>query len=454
MNSKPRLSSRRAFLKTGATGAALLGAPLVVPARFLGKEAPSEKLTMGFIGTGNNGCNWMGRFMRDERVRVTAVCDVNREGPGYWGGSTRGREHARRMVDQHYRAKGCLATEDFREILGREDIDGIYIGTPDHWHAIIAVEAAKAKKDVYGQKPLSLTVAEGRAMSDAVRRHRIVWQTGSQQRSDRNFRKACEIVLNGGIGKLQTVRCGLPGGTPDYGKTAHLTETQPVPEGFNFDFWLGPAPEAEYCPARVGVNFRWVLDYSGGQITDWGGHHPDIAQWGMGRQFSGPVAIKNARGKFAKGPIYNTATEYEYECHYDDGVTLIITSHGIQVGDHRRGGVIFEGTDGWVWADRGRFEASSEKIAKAEFGEKAVRLYHSDNHVKNFIDCVFSRKTTVAPVEAAHRSITLAHLGNIALQTGRDLRWDPKTEQILDDPGASALLSREYRKPWTLDLES
>ncbi len=453
MKKKIQQSSRRSFLKTTAASASLLGVPLVVPARFLGEDAPSNKFTMGFIGTGNNGCNWMGRFMRDKRVRVTAVCDVNKEGPGYWGGSTRGREHARRMVDGFYKDKGCFATEDFREIIGKKEIDGIYIGTPDHWHAIIAIAAANAKKDVYGQKPLSLTVVEGRAMSNAVKRNKIVWQTGSQQRSDRNFRKACEINLNGGIGKLQRVRCGLPGGVPDYGRTANKTKTEPVPKGFNFDFWLGPAPEAEYCPARVGVNFRWIIDYSGGQLTDWGGHHPDIAQWGMGRQFSGPVAIKNAKGEWAKGPIYNTATKYDFECHYDDGVILEITSSGIEVDGRRRGGVVFEGTDGWVWADRGRFQASSKKIAEADFGEKAIRLYESNNHVKNFIDSVFSRKATVAPIEAAHRSITLAHLGNIALKTGRDLKWDPKKEQIIGDPTANKMLGRPYRKPWKLDME-
>ncbi len=433
--------TRRSFLK--ASGAAALAAPTIVPSFVLGKEAPSEKITIGFIGTGNNGTNWISRFLGDERVRVVAVCDVNREGGGYWSGTVRGREPARRLVNEFYKDEGCAAYEDFREVIGRDDIDCIYIGTPDHWHAHIAVAAAKAGKDIYGQKPLSLTIAAGRAMCDAVARHNVVWQTGSQQRSDWNFRRVCELVRNGRIGKLHTVRCGLPGGIPDYGKTAKLTETTVVPDGFNYDMWLGPAPEEPYCPARVGVNFRWVYDYSGGQLTDWGGHHPDIAQWGMDTEHTGPVAIKNARGRFAGGPIYNTATEYYFECVYENGVTLIISNR-------ERGGVTFEGTDGWVWANRGRHKASSKEILESKIGPEEIHLYESDNHVKNFVDCVVSREATVAPVETGHRSISLAHLGNIALRTGRDLRWDPKAERVIDDAAASAMLSREYRGEWSL----
>ncbi|MBN1441380.1 MAG: Gfo/Idh/MocA family oxidoreductase, partial [Planctomycetes bacterium] len=317
------------------------------------------------------------------------------------------------------------------------------IGTPDHWHAIIAIAAAEAKKDIYGQKPLSLTVAEGRAMVEAVERNKVVWQTGSQQRSDSNFRRACELVRNGRIGKLHTVRCGLPGGIPDYGKTAAQTEPRPVPEGFNYDLWLGPAPEAPYCPARVGVNFRWNLDYSGGQITDWGGHHPDIAQWGMGTDRSGPVEIRNPQATFAKHPVYNTATEYSIEYIYESGVKLIISNR-------ERGGVTFEGTEGKVWANRGQHDAEPKSLLSSEIGPNEIRLYRSDDHVRNFIDCMISREETVAPIEVGHRSISLAHLGNVALILRRGFRWDPKTERILDDPGADFLLNRAYRRPWVL----
>ena len=428
--------TRRAFL-----GSSAVAAPLVVPASLFGKNAPSNRITMGFIGTGNNGYNWARKFLKDDRCQIVAVCDVNKEGPGYWNDSVRGREPARRLVDQAYGGKSCAAYEDYREVLSRDDIDAIYIGTPDHWHALIAVAAANAKKDVYGQKPLSLTIQEGREMSRAVEKNGIIWQTGSQQRSDVNFRRACELVRNGRIGKLTSVKCGLPGGIPDYGKTAAKTATQPVPDGFNYDLWLGPAPWADYCPARVGVNFRWVLDYSGGQLTDWGGHHPDIAQWGMDTQRTGPVQIKNAVGQFAQGPVYDTATEYRFDCVYEDGVTLTI-------GSDVRPGVTFEGTDGWVWANRGKHEASSEEIRNAVIGSDEIHLYESNDHVANFLDCVQSRKEPVAPVEVAHRSISLAHLGNIALKLGRDLKWDPDREDFLRNESASAMLRRDYRTPW------
>ena len=419
------------------------GFPAIVPATVLGQDAPSNKLTIGFIGTGNNGTNWMRQFLRDSRVRVIAVCDVNREGGGYWDGTIRGREPARRLVNEHYGDNSCLAMADFREVIRRDDIDSIYIGTPDHWHALIAIAAASAGKDIYGQKPLSLTVREGRAMADTVKTAGIVWQTGSQQRSDRNFRVVCELARNGRLGKLHTVRVGLPGGRPDYGKTAHLATPRDVPEGFDYDAWLGPAPDAPYSPARVGVNFRWISDYSGGQVTDFGAHHLDIAQWGLGMDSSGPVSIREPKSKYAEHPIYDTATEFYFECEYASGARLICS-------DKERPGVVFEGSDGWAWANRGIHEVSGRDIISQPTGSGEVQLYRSANHVTNFVDSCFSRKPTVAPIEAAHRSVSIAHLANIALLTGRSLRWDPATERIADDKGANAMLERPYRKPWAL----
>ena len=439
--------TRRKFLASSAA----LAFPAIVPSSVLGKDAPSNKMTIGFIGTGNNGTGWIKRFLKDERVRVVSVCDVNREGPGYWEGEVRGREPARRLVDEHYGGKGCAAHEDFREVLASKDLDAVYIGTPDHWHAYIAIASARAGKHVYCQKPLALTVAEGRRIVTEVERAGIVWQTGSQQRSAPEYRRVCELVRNGRIGKLHTIRCVLPGGRPDYGGTANLTEPAPVPDGFNFDMWLGPAPEATYAPARVGVNFRWMLDYSGGQVTDWGAHEFDIAQWAMGMDHSGPVAIKRPKAKFSDHPIYDTATEFSFECRYENGVRLIVTYEpmwGMEFPPCQ--GVTFGGDDGWLTVTRRHHTASSKEIYQSEIGENEVRLYHSENHVTNFVDCVFSGAKTIVSAETGHRSVTVAHLGNIALQTGRELRWDPKTEQILDDPGASDMLGREYRKPWVL----
>lgn len=453
--------NRRRFLTAAAATAggavlaapALAGAPTIVPASALGRgrrPAPSDRITLAVIGTGNQGTNDLLQFLKDERVQVVAVCDVNRESAGYWDGRVGGREPARRIADWYYaderrsgRYAGCAAYEDFRYVLARDDIDAVETALPDHWHAIPVIEAARAGKDIYGQKPLSLTVAGGRAMSDAVREHGVVFQTGSQQRSMFQFHHACELVRNGRLGAVHTVRCGLPGGHPDFGQVAHRQEPEPIPDGFNYDLWLGPAPEAPYVPARCHVNFRWILDYSGGQVTDWGGHHPDIAQWGIGKEYSGPVAIRNARGVFPTDGLYNTATAFHFEAVYDNGVTMI-------VGDDEPFGVTFEGDDGWVRVTRQGYEVSDPEIWTSEIGPGDVRLPQSDDHFRNFIDCVISREEPVAPIEQAHRSITIAHLGNIAMLLGRDLAWDPEAERVVGDESANAMLAREMRAPWHL----
>jgi len=444
--------ARRTFLKNAASVAGAVAAfPYIVPSSALGGAggvAPSNRVVMGCIGTGNQGTNDMNDFLQDKRVQIVAVCDVNRESAGYWDNRIGGREPAKRIVTEHYARtsapgtyKGCRAYEDFRDLLARDDIDAVLIALPDHWHSIAVIEASKAGKDIYGEKPLSLTIAEGRAMCDAVHRYGRIFQTGSQQRSDHNFRRACELVRNGRIGKLHTVKCGLPGGTPDISKQGHRDKPERVPDGFNYDMWLGSAPYAPYCPARCHVNFRWILDYSGGQVTDWGGHHPDIAQWGMGTENTGPVEIKNAKGEFARDGLYNTAKSFYFECVYKNGVKLIISNK-------ERGGVTFEGTEGWVWADRGRHDANPKSLLESVIKPDEIHLYRSDNHAGNFIDCVISRDEPVAPIETAHRSITIGHLGNIAMRLGRDLKWDPDAERFVNDDGADRMLSRTMRSPW------
>jgi len=413
------------------------------------RPAASERITLAIIGTGNQGIGDLKQFLKDERIQVVAVCDVNRESPGYWDGAIGGREPAKRIVEAYYaeqdpKYKGCRVYSDFRDVLQSKEIDAVEIATPDHWHASMVVAAAHACKHIYCQKPLSLTVKDGRAMSSAVKDAGITLQTGSQQRSDPHFHRACELVRNGRIGKLKTVRCGLPGGRPDIAKSADRKKPELVPDGFDYDMWLGPAPLAPYSPARCHVNFRWVLDYSGGQVTDWGGHHPDCAQWGMGTDHTGPIEIRNAKGIYPPDDVWNTASEFYFEAIYKSGVTMIISNK-------ERGGVTWEGDAGWVWADRGRHEASSPKIMESEIRPGEIHLKKSANHFRNFIDCILSGEEPVSPVEAAHRSITIAHLGNIAMQLGRDsLKWNPDTEQILGDPEASAMLSRPYRPPWNL----
>jgi len=457
MNPPHSASSRRDFLRaTVSTTAAGFAFPTLIPGSALGLSgnvAASNRITLAMIGTGNQGFNDINSFLRDERVQIVAVCDVNRESPGYWEGKIGGREPARRLVEERYGKnrpsgtyRGCDVSGDYREILGRPDIDAVEICTPDHWHAIMVLDACKARKDIYCQKPLSLTVAEGRAMSYAVQKCKVVFQTGSQQRSDHRFRRAAELVRNGRIGDLRTVRVGLPGGRSDYAKTGSRKKPEPVPEGFDYNFWLGPARDAPYAPARCHVNFRWIYDYSGGQVTDWGGHHPDCAQWGMGTEMTGPVTIKNAKGVFPPDELWNTATEFSFEAVYENGVAMIVSNR-------EKMGVTFQGTEGSIYVDRGKLEAEPKSLLDSKIGPEGIHLYASDDHFRNFIDCVISRGPTAAPVEVAHRSITICHLGNIAMRLGRDtLRWDPRTEQIIDDHKAAQMLSRPYRAPWELPV--
>lgn len=445
--------NRRKFIQLSGTAvASAIAVPTLISACARGRNghvAPSDRVNLAIIGSGNQAMNDIRDFISDKRVQIVGVCDVNKQSTGYWNGKPGGREVGIKLVTDFYsqlhgkKYNACEGFEDFREVIARKGIDAVEVVLPDHWHSIPVLMAAKAGKDIYCQKPLALTIPEGRAMVNSVNKYGVVFQTGSQQRSDENFRRVCELVRNGRIGKLQTVECGLPSGTPDYGKTGHLTETIPVPAGFDYNTWLGPAPDAPYCPARTHVNFRWVLDYSGGQLTDWGGHHPDIAQWGMDTERTGPVRIQNAKATWAAHPVWNTATEYYFECLYANGVKLIISSE-------LRGGVTFRGTEGWAWANRGkdRVEFFPENLKDTVIKDSGIHLYKSDNHFRNFIDCVYSREETIAPAEIGHRSITMSHLGNIAMKLQQDLDWDPVAEKFIGNDLANSMLSRKMREPW------
>jgi len=445
-------SNRRKFIKNSVTIASgIIAAPTIIPSHVMGgngRTAPSDKVRMALVGCGNQGSGDIMGFAQDDRVQIVALCDVNRKGGGYWSGSVRGREVVEAMLNEYYTEKnkktfkGLRLKEDFREIIEMSDVDAIEFALPDHWHAIPSIMAAKAGKAIYCQKPLALTIPEGRAISDAVKKYKVIFQTGSQQRSDENFRIVCELVRNGKLGKVHTVTCGLPSGVPDLGNNKNQTDPVPVPEGFDYNMWLGPAPDAPYCPARVGVNFRWMLDYSGGQITDWGGHHPDIAQWGMGTEETGPVKIKTSKVKWAEHPIWNTATEYHVEAFYDEGFKMILSSSA------KRGGVFFEGENGrWAWADRGNHQVS-DNLKGVTLDESDIKLYKSPDHFRNFIDCVYSGEEPIAPAETAHRSITIAHLGNISMLLNQDLEWDPGSERFVNNTVANALLDRPMREPW------
>lgn len=443
--------NRRKFIKlSAAAGASAIVVPTIISACALGRDgnvAPSDRINLAFIGSGNQAMNDIRDFITDKRIQITGICDVNKQSTGYWSGVVGGRDIGINLVNGYYskiynkKYNACKGFEDFREVIAKSEIDAVEVVLPDHWHSIPVLMAAKAGKDIYCQKPLALTIPEGRAMADAVKKYGVIFQTGSQQRSDENFRRVCELVRNGRIGELQTVECGLLSGTPDYGKTGNQTQTIPVPEGFDYETWLGPAPDAPYCPARTHVNFRWVLDYSGGQVTDWGGHHPDIAQWGMNTEHTGPVKIQKAEATWAVHPIWNTATNYYFECLYANGVKLIIS-------DKLRGGVTFRGTEGWAWANRGKHEVFPENMKDSVISDSEIHLYKSDNHFRNFIDCVLSREETIAPAEIGHRSITMSHLGNIAMKLQQDLDWDPAAEKFIGNDIANGMLSRKMREPW------
>jgi len=442
--------SRRNFLR-GATAAlvASAAAPYVVPASALGADgrpAPSDRITMGCIGLGGRGTVDMQAFLGRGDVQIVALCDVDKGSDRYEDAWYRGLKPAMDAVAKHYARdkaagtyRGPDGTQDFRELLARTDIDAVTVATPDHWHAGIVVAAAKAGKDIYCEKPMSLTVADGRAMVEAVRRYGRVFQCGSQRRSSAKCRFSCELVRNGRIGKLQAVRVGLPGGRWIRSNAKETFEPEPVPETFDYDMWLGPAPWAPYTYNRCHWNFRWNLDYSGGQVTDWGAHYIDMAHWGMGAEHAGPVEVAG-EGKFPPpSELWNTATDFHFACTYAGGVKMDVSSGG--------GGVRFIGADGWVDLEGGSEPAS---LQKEPTGTDEIHLYESRDQHGNFIDCVKSRGPTAAPVDVAHRSIIPAHLGNIAMRLGRKVRWDPAAERFFDDPGADRLLSRAYRSPWSV----
>jgi predicted dehydrogenase len=465
-------NTRRSFLKKSALA---LGFPTIIPATAIGKggrPAPSERITVGLIGYGTIAIDWTGNFLNDERVQVVAVADpMKKYGHyGYKGEKMGGRDVAVERVDSYYSSaankpvKTCAAYVDFREMLEKEDLNAIQISTPDHWHAYQAIYAARKGLHIYGQKPLSLNIGDGRRMVDEVQKAGITWQTGSQQRSDLKFRLACELVRNGRIGKLKRVRVGLPGGHSDWNQMANQKDPAPVPADFDYDLWLGPAEQMDYRPAILPLNWRHNFNFSGGMITDFGAHHIDIAHWGMDADKTGPVAMKNIKGTLSKPKeLYNTATAFHFECVYANGVEMVVadksealmpevvgTAGAGKSFDHT--GVFFEGEDGkWIWVNRDKISASDINILRQVPQAGEIKLYESKEHTKNFIDCIYSGETTITPIETSHRSISVAHLANVALRAGAEkLEWDPAKEVIVGNDKASALLSREWRKPWTL----
>lgn len=430
-------TSRRGFLKTTLTGVGMTILPAWAAAENaekMAEAAPQRKfgandtIQIAVIGPGGpNGGYQQGLgvtrgIQQIQGVKIISVCDVD----------SAHLENADTVL-----GGGLKKHSDFREVLADKDVDAVVIGTPDHWHSIMCIEAAKAGKDIYCEKPLTLGLAQGRDVVNAVKRHRRVLQTGSQQRSDARFRLACELVRNGRIGKLKTVTTRLP-----TGPTGGPFESKRVPRALDYNMWLGPAAEAEYCTERVHGNFRWWLDYSGGMITDWGAHHHDIAQWGMGMDDSGPISVV-ATGKPQPmiGPLcYNTFPEFDITFEYANGVILHSTNKG-------ENGVLFEGENGWIFVSREKIEASDPKLLESPLPADAVRLEATPGHGKNFIDCMRSRKNPICHAEVGHRSVSICHLANISLKLGgRKLNWDPAKEKFLGDMEADNLCLNPARK--------
>jgi len=425
---KAMVVTRRQFLKSSAViaGTAIawptrLG---LVPSSVFGANAPSNRITMGCIGMGGQGTGNMKGFRGKSDCEVVAVCDAD----------AKHLEQARQAAGLD--VSSCY--NDFREVLARDDIDAVSIATPDHWHVPISVAAVRADKDVFCEKPLTLTIAEGRVLADEVKRYGRVFQTGSQQRSGSEFRFACELVRNGRIGKLHTIKVEIHGNN----RTCPPTwSPEPVPEGFDYDMWLGPAPWEPYTEQRCHYQFRFILDYSGGQMTNWGAHYLDIAQWGNATDDTGPVEIVGS-GDFPKTGLFTTAQNEDIEYTYANGVKLFLKSGG--------GNTRFEGSEGWVFITRGKIDAEPKSLLTSKIGPDEIHLYNSNDQQQNFLDCIRSRKDPIATAEIGHRTSTVCHLGNIAMLLGRKLKWDPKAERFINDPAANSMLARAMRAPWRL----
>jgi len=431
--------NRRQFIKAVSEAAAVgAGLPYIISSKVLGAgdtPAANDKINVGFIGVGLQGTGLLWQFLRQPQCKVAAICDVDKQK----------LNQAVEMVKEFYSQNDCSSYGDFRELLNRNDIDAVVIAVPEHWHGVISIEACKKSKDVYCEKPLALSIGEGREVVKAVRQYKKIFQVGTMQRSDYKFRQACEFVRNGFIGQITKVRLFL--GTklgsssfPIYPVDCDLP-AEPVPEALDWDMWLGPAPWRPYnsriappIEDKTWPHWRDYDDYSGGLMTDWGAHHFDIAQWALGMDESGPVEIYPENGKDIKMLTYR----------YANGVTMVrddtMPSRMIE----------FTGTDGTVEVSREFIKVKPESLIRRHAGPKDILLYKSDNHYANWLDCIRTRNKPVCDVETGQRSVTVCHLGIIAKKLDRPLKWAPSAERFVGDDEANKFLNRSLRSPWKL----
>lgn len=425
---------RRDFLKGIAAGAVL--GPAFIPGRALGRDgvvAPSDRITVACIGTGWQGGNNVDSFLEEPGAQVVAACDIDADH----------LETARQAINKKYGNQDCKTYHEFEEVLARKDIDALMLAVPDHWHGVLSTAAVAAGKDIYGEKPLAQNFAEGRAICEAVERYQRVWQTGSWQRSRDDFRRACELVINGRIGKISRVKVVLPGGLTDFDGLGDQDSPVPPPRSLDYKRWLGPAPEAPYSPARVHKTWRWNLDYGGGMLMDWVGHHVDTAHWGLGYDGTGPVEVNGAGEFLPSHRVWNAPSRFKVTARYATGVVMEITG-----GYDARRGVTWYGDDGWIWVDRSGIDAQPRSVLMSRIRPDEIRFERSTNHHRQFLECVKNRRRTLAPPDIALRSATPGYLGLISILTGTGIRWNPEQQRIVGNPAAERLLSRPMRGPW------
>ena len=419
--------SRRGFLKQAAAAGAALAGPSIIPSRVLGAEAPSKKAAIAHIGVGGQGGGLCRTFTHLTNCRVVAVCDPFKQ---------RRESHTKR-INQQYGGEFCKAYNDLREVLARDDIDAVVIATPDHWHVLAAYMAVRSGKDVYVEKPLGISMEQNLALRDACHRYGAIFQYGAQQRSQNHIRYACELVRNGRIGKLHSVEVHSPASGKG-GSTAPI----PVPEGFDYDLWLGPAPEAPYTKDRCTNQGAWfVSDYALGFIAGWGAHPLDVAVWGMGDTWGAVPVEYEGKGVFPTEGLFDTATSWSVRGKYANGVDFLFKGPGENL-------TIFIGDKGKVAVSRGFLRTEPASLRQEVLGPDEVHLYKSRGHYQNFVDCVLAHRPTVSPVDVAVYSDAISHLSDIAIRTGRRIKWDPKAESIVGDDQARRMLTRALRAPW------
>jgi predicted dehydrogenase len=451
--------SRRDFLKKGAlvSAAVVTGFPTIVPASVFGKNSPANRINVGAIGTGRiSRIHDMPGIWKYDTAQIMAVCDLD----------SKRADDAKVLVNQYYTQKtgkafdGVKVYTNYRELLQNKDIDAVVISTPDHWHALNAIHAVEAGKDVYLQKPTSLTITEGRALANAVNKTKRIFQIGSQQRSSPQFRYAAELVRNGRIGQLKKVYVGLPG-DPSGDEEPEM----PIPKNLNYDMWLGSTPTVYYTEKRVHPQADydrpgWLRceQFGAGMITGWGSHHIDCAHWAMNTEHTGPIEIWG-HAEFPKSGLWDVHGIFNTQALYANGVTMVVSNE-------LPNGIKFEGTEGWIFVTRGNYRATSSdpmagggdqpltasdpKIIQSVIGPNEVNLYKSDDHHGNWLECVQSRKEPIAPAEVAHRSCSACLLHHITMKLDRKIFWDPDKEQFKNDEEASKMLSRPQRSPYTL----